>query len=98
MKTYDEFITEAAEQQQRVPGGYIWIENIKPGDDTGVWKVTVDGPKGTRVVLKDQIAGYKAARTVATGHMRKVMVDNPNNKFAAKVFRREGNKLVDPFA
>lgn len=35
MKTYNEFLNEAAEQK-RVQGGYIWIENIKPGDDTGV--------------------------------------------------------------
>lgn len=97
MKTYNEFLNEAAEQK-RVQGGYIWIENIKPGDDTGVWKVTADGPGGKRVTIKDNIAGYKAARTAATGHMRKIMIDNPTNKFAAKVFRREGNKLVDPFS
>jgi hypothetical protein len=97
MKTYNEFLTEAAEQK-RVPGGYIWIEEIKPGEDIGVYKVTVDGPGGKRVTLKDNIAGYKAARTAATGQMRKIMVDNPSNKFAAKVFRKIGNKLHDPFA
>jgi hypothetical protein len=97
MKTYNEFLTEAAEQK-RVPGGYIWIEEIKPGEDMGVYKVTADGPGGKRVTIKDNIAGYKAARTAATGHMRKIMVDNPSNKFAAKVFRKIGNKLHDPFA
>lgn len=98
MKTYNEFLNEAAEQK-RVPGGYIWIEEIKPGEDMGTYKVTIDDPKGKgRITLKDNIAGYKAARTVATGHMRKVMVDNPSNKFAAKVFRRIGNKLHDPFS
>lgn len=97
MKTYQEFLTETA-QAQRVQGGYIWIEEIKPGEDEGVYKVTVDGPNGKRVTIKDNIAGYKAARTAATGQMRKIMVDNPTNKFAAKVFRKVGNKLHDPFA
>lgn len=97
MKTYNEFLTEATEQK-RVPGGYIWIEEIKPGEDEGVYKVTVDGAGGKRVTLKDNIAGYKAARTAAASHMRKIMVDNPTNKFAAKVFRKVGNKLHDPFA
>lgn len=44
MKTYKEFIAESA--NQRVEGGYIWIEQVEPPSrtSTGKWKITVDGP------------------------------------------------------
>ncbi|APC45234.1 hypothetical protein CPM80_001641 [Escherichia coli] len=99
MKTYQEFIAESA-AGQRVEGGYIWIEQVEPPSrtSTGKWKITVDGPGGKRRTLKEINGYYEEALSDAGTYMMQIMIKNPENRFAARVFRRIGNKLYDAYS